>query len=556
MTNHTDIEEPTNGSKDYNKPSLKQKRRKNYRTFNHNPEENANLVQRLTYSFLHPLMSVGVKRPLTSNDMYPISKRDDSYINYTLFSKNWDSLKKENTNRILLKTLHQTFGWEFHLGNLYKLISDLSEFISPFMISKMMLFLQDETIPFSYGLLYSVILTLGYLVHSFCASYWEYKVKIVSIKVKGSLVNAIYKKSLSISNAVRERDGQSKGNTVNLMSSDVDSIGDFCTYGQTSVSATLQIIISIILLYRLLGWSCLVGFATLIFFIPLNYWASMKASDLEDVLWEIKDERASKMSEVIQSIRVLKFYGWINIMTERITNSRLAEVVQIKKIQLLDSFLYFLWGTIPDVVVVTSFSTYILMGYVLDVNTLMTALSLFFIVRAPLGILPHMLTGVSLVMVSVKRVEKFLINEELQNGDQDSNQSLHFGFVENKDYINKNNLAVSLQSASFQWTIPQNLEEDGEQEQTELKEEKEEDQRLTGQLLNQTLNIPKGKLSIIIGPVGSGKSSLLSAILGDMKLKSGGFSRKGRIGYVSQLPWILNGTVRDNIIFGAEFDEK
>jgi len=297
-------------------------------------------------------MSIGIQRPLTNEDMYPISKRDHSYNNYDQFIKNWNYLYERNTNRILLWTLHKTFGWEFHFANIFKLIGDLSEFISPFMISKMMTFIEDESISFFYGLLYSFILILGYLLHCFCDAYWEYSVKIVSLKVKGGLVNAVYKKALSISNSVRERDGQSKGNTVNLMSGDVDSIADFFTYGQQSVSASIQILVTIILLYRLLGWSCFIGFATLVIFIPLNYWAGMKATKLEDAIWEIKDERSSKMSEVIQSIRVLKFYGWINMMTDRIKKIRLREVAVIRKMQLLDSFLYALWGVIPDMVVV------------------------------------------------------------------------------------------------------------------------------------------------------------------------------------------------------------
>ncbi|KAF2071300.1 hypothetical protein CYY_007375, partial [Polysphondylium violaceum] len=557
------------------KPSNK-KTTDSERTFNYNPEENASWFSKLTFGFITPLMALGVKRPLTDKDVFPIQDRDESLHNYEQFAKNWDLLKETKTKRILLWSLQKTFGWELHLTYISKCVADLCEFLFPLMISKIIDFLQDPSLSVWYGLLYSLILTIGYLVNGLCESYWQYKVRVISLRVRSSLINAVYKKSLSVSNSVRERDGQSKGNTVNLMTVDVDTIREFITYFQYSLSVPIQIIICIVLLYQLIKWSTFVGFGTLVLFFPLNFLVGMKAAKINEQVMAVKDERASKVSEAIQSIRVLKFYGWARLMYDRIMAIRLREVELIKKELVLNAFLTFFWEVVPDFVIITGFSTFILVGDTLSVNTLVTALSLFFIVRFPLSLLPHVLTGFAYFMVSVNRVEKFLVNEELPNGYKDSKQSVHFGAVDNTQYINQHKLAISIQNASFKWTIPKVFEEEKEKEEKEkekddseiidryqksplLDKERQEQQQQREQknvLSDITLDIPKCKLSIIIGPVGSGKTSLLSAILGDMKLESGGFSRNGKIAYVSQLPWILNGTVRDNIIFGAQFDEK
>eukprot|EP01132_Coremiostelium_polycephalum_P003276 gene3276-4104_t len=560
-----------------------------------NPEEKASFFSKRTFTFLNPLLNHGVKEPLQYEDIYPTNPRDKSSTVYPIFKRIWNpnsnlsqvddnshmytsfssDLKKKKS---LLRALNSAFGFKYHLAFFLKLIGDLAEFVFPIVIYYLVEFVQDPEQPYWWGLIYTGILMAGYLVNTFFTTTWDYIVTVISYKVRTSLICSIYEKSLNISNFVREKENSTKGNTITLITVDVETITVLFEYFHLVATVPIQLIISGVLLYRLLKYSVLIGFGTLILFVPLNFIAAMKQSSLTEKVMKLKDDRTSKVTESIHSIRVLKFYGWTQMMYDKIQKLRSIEVGQLKVLGVVNSLLYLLWMVIPDVVTVTSFAAYALFGNELQISTIISALSLFNLVSFPLSLLPHILSGVAVSFVSVARVEKFLLNEELEKLHRSADGSMYYGQVDPE--FDSNQMSLSFKDSSFTYPTVDGVEneeeagKDGdEKESKESKEKKEEIQKLNegfdaipikeedqqpkpDTLRNLTLTFPKGSFTTIIGPIASGKSSILSAILGNMKITKGSLTRNGTISYVSQIPWIFNGTIRENILFGIEMNDE
>ncbi|EFA77181.1 hypothetical protein PPL_12389 [Heterostelium album PN500] len=488
-----------------------------------NPEENASNFSILTYSFMTPLLAIGVKKPLDFEDIYPLKD----------------------------KTL---FGRSFFWALLFKLFGDLTSFVYPLMIYKMTNYVMDPSESIWNGLFYSTIMMISYIFNTICKTHCEYLTFIAGKRIESTLTNAVYKKSLLISHTGQKDKG--RGNTLNLISMDVDSAEGVFQSFQNIISMPIQTIISLVLLFNLLSWSAFVGFGSLLVFVPLNFYTTKKQYAIDDEVMNKNDKRISKVSEAINSIRVLKFYGWINMMYDNIMQLRMEEVKEKKKQSALSAVLFLFWNLIPDFVTVSTFCAYALLGNSLDMPTILAALSIFFNLRYPLSMLPHLFSNMSMTMVSIKRLETFLMNEELEKPKTNLSGSTVYGDSD-PDFESKN-LAVSIQEATFQWSCVKVEDEENEKQEKSSFKNSEEDTESTQESTEEDLFVLKdinldvsiGELAVVIGPVGSGKSSLLSSLL------VGGCALQGNIAYVSQLPWIMNGTLRDNILFGKEYDQQ
>ncbi|EGG18000.1 hypothetical protein DFA_06666 [Cavenderia fasciculata] len=544
-----------------------------------NPEETSSLFSILTLSFMNRLMKVGMNKHLDYDDMYPINKRDRSDLLYKRFKKHWDRKRtetepKKQTKRdsssllidnfdddhdpkknlkkraSLIKALFSVFGWDYFSPMIFKILGDASEMMFPLMVYKITNFVQDQSQPYYYGLLYTIILFLLYLSNVFFISYWDYRTHIASFNVRTALINTL---CVSNSATTRENEEESKGNIMNLISVDINMATDLFLYLQYPVTQPLQLIVAGVLLFKLLGWASLVGAGTFLLFLPLNFLtAKVEYSFFEEIMTK-KDIRITQLTEAINSIRVLKFYGWIDLIYDKIMKMRKAEVKVLQKLNIFIGLNDLFWNTLPNLVTVTTFSSFVLFGNDLDVTTIVTALSILYIARSPLSILPSIFSSISIAFVSMKRVERFLLNEELEEPIVSASGVTTFG--EQELDLDTGHLAIHFSNSSFKWS---HIIIDQEEEKEKVTKEKEEPLTEMQENILKDINLQFtiGSLSVIIGSIGSGKSSILSAILGDMKISSGSLSRRGTIAYVSQLSWIMNNTLKSNILFGHSFDQE
>lgn len=309
------------------------------------------------------------------------------------------------------------------------------------------------------------------------------------------------------------------GEIVNLMSVDTERFSETVAWIGFIFEFFFTLTIAFGLLYYYLGPSSLAGLLFLIVFYPFIFIFSKLYSIAQDHLMSIKDERVKIIGEMISGIRIVKFFAWEEQFKKRIGLKRREELYFMKKSSIY-SIIQNSWSKITLVLTfIVTYSTYLLLGNKLDLSIVFSGISIFSILEFPINMSSYWLSDAMNALVSANRIEDFLMLEEVQ----ESNSIMDTSNISS---------AIEVQNGDFKWN---------------------EDKEL---LQDINLKIPKGSLVSVIGEVGAGKSSLLNALFGDMKKSNGEVFVNGSISYCNQNPWILNQSVKDNILFGNEYDEK
>ncbi|XP_070181093.1 ATP-binding cassette sub-family C member 10-like [Littorina saxatilis] len=447
--------------------------------------------------------------------------------------------------KTLLQALHSAYGWEYYsLGSL-KLLADGFGFAGPILLNLLVSFIETKNEPDYHGYLYACCLVLATFLGTLCSTQFDYNSQIVALKIRCAIITTVYRKALTVSSVA-----QSKFNTgeiVNFMSTDTDRIVNFCPSFHAFWSLPFQIAVSLFLLYQQVGLSFLAGLAFAIILIPINRKLAMKIGELSTRMMEQKDSRVKLMNEMLFGIRVLKFYAWEDHFSERINELRGKELHSLKGRKYLDAMCVYFWATTPVLISILTFTTYVLLGNQLTAAKVFTSLSLFLMLIAPLNAFPWVINGLMESWVSLKRVQNFCTLKELDPGqyysppDIDENVVIQikngrFSWQE-EDSVNPNYSAVNLHSEMNDVCAPE-LE-------------------TTLQLKGINFQIFKGQLVGVVGKVGSGKSSLLSAVLAEMNRLQGEVCVHGlKQGFAlaAQESWIQNATVRDNILFNQPYN--
>lgn len=370
------------------------------------------------------------------------------------------------------------------------------------------------------GYFYSVLLLLTAISQTLVLSQYFNRMFIVGMRMRTALVAAIYRKALRMSNAARKE--STVGEIVNLMSVDAQRFMDLMPYINMIWSAPLQIGVALYFLWGELNAAVFAGLAVMIVLIPINAFIANKVKTLQIKQMKSKDERVKLMNEVLNGIKVLKLYAWEPSFEQQILKIRSKEIKVLKEAAYLNAGTSFIWSCAPFLVSFVSFATYVYIDptNVLDSKKAFVSLSLFNILRFPLSMLPMVISNFVQAMVSIKRINAYMNGEELDpNNVQHDQSELHPLIIEN---------------GSFTW-------------------DSETPDRPT--LKNINLQVQQGQLVAVVGTVGSGKSSLISAFLGEMERISGRVNTKGSIAYVAQQAWIQNATLQDNILFGKPMDK-
>ncbi|XP_061492311.1 ATP-binding cassette sub-family C member 2 isoform X2 [Rhineura floridana] len=418
----------------------------------------------------------------------------------------------------LLAAVFRTFAGNLAKAVALKVVQDLLVFVSPQLLKLMISFVSDPNAYLWHGYLYAALLFVIALIQSVCLQQYFQLCFELGMLVRTALMAAIYKKALTISNATRKE--STVGEMVNLMSVDAQRFMDFTNFVHLLWSAPLQIVLSVVFLWLELGPSVLAGIGVMILLIPVNAVLVTKARAIQMKNMKYKDERMKIMNEIISGIKILKLFAWEPSFEKRIGRIRAQELKGLLHFAYLQSISIFFFNCAPLLVSVATFAVYVMVdeNNVLDAQKAFTSISLFNVLRFPLVMLPMVLSSLVQVNVSTERLERYLGSEDLNTSaiwhDPSPGCAVHFS------------------EASFSW-----------------------EQNSDATIRDINLQIPHGLLLAIVGPVGSGKSSLVSAILGEMENIKGHINIQGSVAYVPQQAWIQNATLKDNILFGSPFNE-
>ncbi|KAE8659423.1 ABC transporter C family member 2 [Hibiscus syriacus] len=274
-----------------------------------------------------------------------------------------------------------------------------------------------------------------------------------------------------------------------------------------------------VLLYQQLGVASLLGALMLVLLFPVQTVVISRMKKLSKEGLQRTDKRIGLMNEILAAMDTVKCYAWENSFQSKVQSVRDDELSWFRKASLLGACNGFILNSIPVVVIVISFGVFTLLGGDLTPARAFTSLSLFSVLRCPLFMLPNIITQVVNANVSLKRLEELLMTEErvlLPNPPLDPELP-----------------AIQIKDGFFSWNSKA--------------------ERPT--LSNINLDIPVGSLVAVVGSTGEGKTSLVSAILGELTpMSDASVIIRGTVAYVPQVSWIFNATVRDNILFGSSFD--
>ncbi|KYM99989.1 Multidrug resistance-associated protein 1 [Cyphomyrmex costatus] len=509
------------------------------------PEQSSSFPSRIIFAWFDSLAWKGFRKPLETSDLWSMNPEDMATEIVPKFDKYWNkNLRKTdevesvkasyrqtsgqvdfNSSRkkkiaSILPPICKAFGATFMFGAFLKLIQDIMTFISPQILKLLIGFIEGDE-PMWKGYLYSILLLLTAMLQTLVLSQYFHRMFLVGLRIRTALIAAIYRKALRMSNAARKE--TTLGEIVNLMSVDAQRFMDLTAYVNMIWSAPLQIVLALYFLWNILGPAVLAGLAVMIILIPVNALIANKVKTLQIRQMKSKDERVKLMNEVLNGIKVLKLYAWEPSFEQQILKIRVKEIQVLKEAAYLNAGTSFIWSCAPFLVSLVSFTTYVLIDEknVLNSTIAFVSLSLFNILRFPLSMLPMMITNIVQAYVSVKRINKFMNMEELDpNNVQHDPSEPH---------------ALVIENGTFCW--------DNEEIERPI-------------LRNINFHVEQGQLVAIVGTVGSGKSSLLSALLGEMDKISGKVNTKGSIAYVSQQAWIQNATLQDNVLFGKALNKS
>ncbi|KAF1953987.1 multidrug resistance-associated protein 5 [Byssothecium circinans] len=375
-------------------------------------------------------------------------------------------------------------------------------------------------------------------------------------------------------------DGQGWGNgrIINLMSTDTYRVDQASGFFHMIWTSPIAIIITTILLLVNLTYSALPGLGLLIVTMPLLGRAVRSLFRRRVAINKITDQRVSLTHEILQAVRFVKYFGWETSFLERVNAIRRREIRGVQILMAIRNSIMAIGMSMPVFASMLSFITYSLTGHGLDPAPIFSSLALFNSLRMPLNFLPLVIGQVIDANASIKRIEEFLLAEEAQETAE-------------WDYSAKD--AVVLKNADFTWERHPTYEEDdvsvkgvggkpgkkhgkgGKKDkqtsaQSEMRDRASESsdrpekseivveaevEEQPFEMKGLDLAIGRKELIAIIGSVGSGKSSLLAALAGDMRKTNGEVTIGASRAFCPQYAWIQNATVRENIIFGKEFKE-
>lgn len=491
------------------------------------PFEYANVFSVLTFSWMTPLMKQGYHTFLTQDDLWNLRKRDTTRATVASFDKAWaHELEKKHPS--LWLALFRGFGGPYFRGAMIKTISDCLAFIQPQLLRLLITFVDSYRTDHPQAVVRGAAIALAMFAVSVSqtAALHQYFQRAfeTGMRVKSALTAAIYSKSTRLSNEGRA--SKSTGDIVNYMAVDTQRLQDLAQYGQQLWSAPFQIILCMTSLYQLVGFSMLAGVGAMIIMIPVNGLIARIMKTLQKEQMKNKDARTRLMTEILNNMKSIKLYAWTTAFINRLNYIRNdQELKTLRKIGATQAFANFTWSTTPFLVSCSTFGVFVLtQNKPLTTDIVFPALTLFNLLTFPLAVLPMVITSIVEASVAVGRITSYLLAEELQD-----DAVIRKGPVEEMGEE-----SVRVRDATFTWN-------------------KAEERRA---LHDINFLARKGELSCIVGRVGAGKSSLLQAILGDLWKIKGEVVLRGTTAYVPQLSWIMNASVKENIVFGHRWDPQ
>ncbi|KAK4189614.1 P-loop containing nucleoside triphosphate hydrolase protein [Podospora australis] len=579
------------------------------------PEYKAGFFSQLVFYWMGPLMTTGYKRPLQLTDVYKVNPKRSVEPLTEKMRASFERRVANGDKYPLVWAMHETFAWEFWLGGFCQLLATVLQVMAPFTLRYLIQFATDAYFATTQGMPEPnlgrgiglvIAVTAMQVLSSFCINHFIYHGMVIGGMARASLISLIYEKSMVISGRAKaggaelsdtpaakaaekqrkkedkrgkkgpkggqeagvsgDGEGWGNGRVINLMSVDTYRVDQACGLFHMIWTAPLSCLITLAMLLVNLTYSALAGFALLVVGMPILTRAIKSLFRRRKGINKITDQRVSLTQEILQSVRFVKFFGWEGSFLKRLEEFRNREIKAIQVLLGIRNAIMAVSISLPIFASMLAFITYSLTNHNLAPAEIFSSLALFNGLRMPLNLLPMVIGQVTDAWQSISRIQEFMLAEEREE-------------EATIDPEIKN--AVEMHNASFTWertptqdtegTIggdvkgkqAKNAKIDGKQQKPEpssgdssesastLVEERE-----PFKLQDISFEIGRNELVAVIGTVGSGKTSLLAALAGDMRKIAGEVVLGASRAFCPQYAWIQNTTVKENILFGKDMDKE
>uniref|UniRef100_A0A8C0FGI4 ATP binding cassette subfamily C member 8 n=1 Tax=Bubo bubo TaxID=30461 RepID=A0A8C0FGI4_BUBBB len=556
-----------------------------------------NLLSKGTYWWMNTFIKTAHKKPIDLKTIgkLPIAMR--AVTNYIRLNEAFEAQKNKRSSspqgsRSIWRALCCAFGRPLLLSSTFRILADLLGFAGPLCISGIVhnvgkgnntirpqtkilgvFFISSQEF-LSNAYVLAVLLFFALLLQRTFLQASYYVAIETGINLRGAIQTKIYNKIMQLSTSNMSMGEMTAGQICNLVAIDTNQLMWFFFLCPNLWAMPVQIIVGVLLLYYLLGISALIGAAVIIVLAPVQYFVATKLSQAQRSTLEYSNERLKKTNEMLRGIKLLKLYAWEHIFHSSVEETRQKEMTSLKSFALYTSISIFMNAAIPIAAVLITFVVHAHLTTKADFSpsVAFASISLFHILVSPLFLLSSVVRStvkaLDILLVLLPITAYFclsdlaqplkVVNRKRPAREDWNNYSSHMrrpiSITEADDFC------VKITNGFFTWT-PEG----------------------PPALSNIDIRIPQGQLTMIVGQVGCGKSSLLLAILGEMQKISGNIFwssctsdsetgedvrygivlvfllnrlKRGSVAYASQKPWLLNATVEENITFESPFNKQ
>uniref|UniRef100_A0A3Q4I1K4 Multidrug resistance-associated protein 4 n=1 Tax=Neolamprologus brichardi TaxID=32507 RepID=A0A3Q4I1K4_NEOBR len=495
----------------------------------HNPLATASFFSRVFLCWLTPLLQLGQKRRLEENDMHSILKEDQSEALGEELQRFWDREVRHATKELLkpklTRVLIKCYGRCYAVAGIFVFFLETIKVIQPLLLGKIILFFEngdpDDQRSLGMAYVYAAAMSISTLGLTILQHLYYYHVQRTGMRIRVAMCHMIYRKALRLS--AKSMGQTTTGQIVNLLSNDVNRFDEITLNLHYLWVGPLQAVVIIVFLWYEIGASCLAGVAVIALMMPIQTWFGKLFGIFRSKTAVLTDNRIRIMNEVVSGIRIIKMYAWEKPFSALVTEVRRKEIHQILKSSYLRGLNMASFFASSKITVFVTFTVYALLGNTITASSVFVTASLYGTIKLTVTLFfPLAIEKLSEAVVSIRRIKNFLILEELER----KNLALPLeGKMEN---------AIEIEALTCYW-----------------------DKSLDAPSLhNVSITAESHQLLTVIGPVGAGKSSLLSAILGELPYDTGTLKVRGQISYAAQQPWVFPGTIRSNILFGKQLNPK
>ncbi|PNT65236.1 hypothetical protein BRADI_4g39174v3 [Brachypodium distachyon] len=497
----------------------------------------AGIFSTITFSWVGPFLDVCKKRSLDLDDVPLLDDKDrascvlpklKAYLDEQSSSDQSKHPRNSSTGQYdavtvlkLAKALVLS-TWKLILVTaIFALVRTVASYVGPYLIEYFVEYLNGSQRSTNNGYLLILAFIVAQLLEGLSSRHLSFRSQQVGLRVRAALVAIIYQKGLTLSS--KSRQSSSSGEMINIVSIDAECVSDFSSSMHEIWLLPVQVSLALYILYSALGMAAFAALAATILVMLANIPLGGIERNYREKLMDSKDARIMSTSELLRNMRILKLHGWEMMFLSKIMVLREEEMNWLKKYVYTSSMLGSVYFGAPAFVAVVTFGTCVILGIPLQSGKVLTAMATFRQLQEPIYHIPDAISTMVQSRVSLNRILSFLRLEELPND-----------IVLKLPRDSHTKLSIEVSNGCFSWDTSS----------------------LVPTISDVNLRIEQGMRVAICGAVGSGKSSLISCILGEIPKLSGEVQTYGNIAYVSQSPWIQSGKIVDNILFGKEMDKE